>query len=81
MKWAEVQEVIRLQMLEQPRGYQAQIAAKLGKTPGFINQITTGRRPIPLDSLETILDSLNLTYDVVLLRKQGHERAEQDPKL
>jgi len=73
VKWPEVQEVIRLQMLEQPRGYQAQIAAKLGKTRGFINQIATGRRPIPLDSLEMILDSLNLTYDVVLSKRQEHE--------
>ena len=69
VKWPEAQETIRQKMLEQPRGYQAQMAQKIGTTPGFVNQIVTGRRNIPVELLDAILDSLGLTYDVTLREK------------
>lgn len=66
MKWNDAQETIRTQMAAQPRGYQTQLAEKLQKTAGYVNQIITGRRPIPMEHLDDILTSLNLEYDVIL---------------
>ncbi|WP_295822400.1 hypothetical protein [uncultured Deinococcus sp.] len=66
MKWAEAQEEVVRRMAEQPRGYQARIAKTLGTTPGFINQIVTRRRQVPLEHLDVILESLSLDYDVIL---------------
>jgi len=66
VKWPEAQEAIRQRMLAQPRGYQAQLAEKLKKTPGFVNHLVTGRRPIPIEDIEVILETLNLSYDVTL---------------
>ncbi len=70
MKWPEVQNTIREKMLAQPRGYQAQLAKSLGKTPGFVNQIAGGRIPVPMEHLDAILASLGLSYDVVLRETQ-----------
>lgn len=67
VKWEEAQAVIQQKMRDQPRGYQARLAKKLGKTPGFVNHLVTGDKSIPMDMLEDILSSLNLSYDVVLL--------------
>lgn len=69
VKWPEAHEAIRQRMLAQPRGYQARVAEKLGKTPGFIHQIINGKRPIPMDSLDVILDSLGMTYEVTVTDK------------
>lgn len=66
MKWNDAQDDIRTRMATQPRGYQAQLAEKLQKTPGYVNQIITGRRPIPLEHLDEILASLNMEYDIIL---------------
>ena len=66
VKWPEVQNLIVQRMKEQPRGYQAELAEKIGKTAGFVNHIVTGKRPIPDEHLDAILRSLNMTYDVNL---------------
>ena len=66
VKWPEAQERIRQTMLAQPRGYQTDLAERLGKSRAFVNQVVTGARPIPVDLLDEILSSLNLSYDVVL---------------
>lgn len=69
VKWDEAQKTIRAKMASQPRGYQAQLAEQLEKTPGYVNQIVVGRRPIPLEHLDVILTSLRLEYDVLLREK------------
>ena len=66
MKWPEVRAAVLQQMRGQPRGYQAELAKKIGKTPGFVNHIVVGKRPIPDEHLDVILDSLGMTYDVEL---------------
>lgn len=66
VKWEEVQAVIRHKMAEQPRGYQARLAKELGITPGYISHFVTGHKVIPPEFLEPILESLDLTYDIVL---------------
>lgn len=66
VKWPEAQEKIRQAMLRQPRGYQSELAERLGKSRAFVSQIATGVRPIPVDLLDEILSSLNLAYDVAL---------------
>ena len=66
VKWPEAQEKIRQAMLTQPRGYQSELAERLGKSRAFVSQIVTGTRPIPVDLLDEILSSLHLTYDVAL---------------
>ena len=66
VKWPEAQETIRQRMREQPRGYQTLLAEKLGLSRAFVNQVVTGVRPLPLEHLDGILASLNLTYDVAL---------------
>lgn len=71
VKWPEVQEAIRQKMLAQPRGYQAALARKIGKTPGFVNQIVTARIPIPVEHLDAVLDSLDMEYDVILRHKEA----------
>lgn len=69
VKWAEAQAVIIAEMRAQPRGYQAELAAKIGKTPGYVSHILTGRRPIPEEHLDVVLESLGLEYDVSLRKK------------
>ena len=69
VKWPEAEQTIKEKMLSQPRGYQAQLAKKLGKTPGYVNQLVTGHRPIPLEHLDAILESLGMEYDVLLAEK------------
>ena len=64
VKWAQAQAVILDRMKAQPRGYQALLAEKIGKTPGYVSHILTGKRPIPEEHLDTILETLGLTYDV-----------------
>lgn len=68
VKWPEAEAVILERMREaaQTRGYQAALARKIGKTPGFVNHIVTGDKPIPVEHLDAVLESLNLSYDVVL---------------
>lgn len=66
VKWAEAQAVILERMKAQPRGYQAELAAKLGKTPGYVSHILTGRRPIPEEHLDIVLETLGLTYEVAI---------------
>ncbi|GGB68755.1 helix-turn-helix domain-containing protein [Deinococcus soli (ex Cha et al. 2016)] len=76
VKWNDAQEAIRTQMAAQPRGYQAQLAEKLQKTAGYVNQIITGRRPIPIEHLDDILASLELEYDVILRPRQSVDSGE-----
>lgn len=66
VKWTEAEQQIREKMTDQPRGYQAKLAKKLETTPGYINQIITGHRPLPLEHLDVILESLGMEYDVIL---------------
>lgn len=69
--WTAAMQDIRARMAAQPRGYQAKLAATLQKTPGFVNQIVTGHRPLPIEHLDDILASLNLEYDVILRDREG----------
>lgn len=69
VKWQEAQHAIRQQMLAQPRGYQARLAEKLGRTPGFVHQLAKGLAPIPVEHLDVILESLGLEYDVTIRPK------------
>lgn len=73
VKWPEVEQLIRTQMQAQPRGYQARLAEKIGKTPAYTNQIIAARRPIPLEHLDAILESLGLEYDVVVKAKSNDD--------
>lgn len=66
MKWAEAEAVILERMRAQPRGYAQQLATTLGCTRSFISHMLNGRRPIPLEHLDAILESLGMTYQVVL---------------
>lgn len=66
VKWPEVQQAIRQRMSSQPRGYQAALARKLGKTPGFVNQMVRGDVPIPVEHLDAVLESIEMEYDVTL---------------
>lgn len=66
MKWDELQAVLREAMASQPRGYQSQLARGLEATPGYVNQLVTGRRAIPVELLPAILESLGADYSIQL---------------
>ncbi|WP_339096154.1 GIY-YIG nuclease family protein [Deinococcus sp. VB142] len=66
MKWDELQAVLREAMASQPRGYQSQLARGLEATPGYVNQMVTGRRAIPVELLPAILESLGADYSIKL---------------
>lgn len=72
VNWEEAGEVIRARMEAQPRGYSAQLARTLGKTPGYVYQIMKGRRPLPQEHLPAILESIGMSYEVVL-RDRGEQ--------
>ncbi|WP_339098113.1 hypothetical protein ACINK0_18085 (plasmid) [Deinococcus sp. VB343] len=76
VKWQEAQQAIRQQMLAQPRGYQARLAEKLGRTPGFVHQLAKGLVPIPVEHLDTILESLGLEYDVTIRPKTSSPESQ-----
>lgn len=75
VKWAEAQAVILERMRAQPRGYQAELANRIGKTPGYVSHILTGRRPIPEEHLDAVLASLGLQYDVILTEAKAADNA------
>lgn len=70
MKWEEFQTFLRSAMAAQPRGYQSALAHQLGVTPGYVNQIVKGSRPIPPESLPALLDSLSADYFIRIVPKQ-----------
>lgn len=79
VKWPEVEALIRARMRAQPRGYQQDLAILLGVSVGFVSNIVTGRKPIPVERLDTILTSLNLEYDVVIkeLHSSSHDHERE----
>ncbi len=71
VKWAELEAAIRARMKSAPRGYQKKLAEKLNVTPGYVNHIATGHRPVPVEHIDVILETLELELD---LKEKGGDK-------
>lgn len=60
MNWEEFEEHLRQAIKAQPRGFQTQLAEKLGVKPPSIAGYTTRGKSIPPGHISTILQLLNL---------------------
>lgn len=64
MTWQELETLIRDRAKAQPRGWQTQLAERLGVSQPTVAQFLTGRRGVPPAHLDIILDALDLELDV-----------------
>lgn len=64
MNWEELQSDLRQRMRDQPRGFQTQLAQKLGVAQPSVAAYMTGRKEIPTAHLTTILDVLGLQVEL-----------------
>ncbi len=64
MNWEEFEDYLRQAIKAQPRGFQTQLAEKLGVKPPSIAGYTTRGKSIPPGHISTILQLLNLEIKV-----------------
>jgi transcriptional regulator with XRE-family HTH domain len=68
MTFDKLDAEIREQIRQRPRGFQAELAGKLGVTRQYVSHVASGRSPISRDHYQAILDALGL--EVVIRPKQ-----------
>jgi len=71
MNWNEVHSLALERIKEQPRGFQARLAERLGVTTASVAQWVGGGRPIPTDRIHEVLEMLGLELNVQLSSKDG----------
>lgn len=64
MNWEELQEHLRQQLRDQPRGFQTQLAKKLGVAQPSVAAYMTGKKDIPSSHITPILEELGLELTV-----------------
>jgi len=64
MTFDELDIQIRERIKQQPRGFQADLASKLGVTRQYISHVVSSRSPISREHYQTILDMLGLQLDL-----------------